>query len=383
MKGMFSRSLTIFSVRGIPIRLHWSLLVLLPFLVQAGAYWFLTFARRAGIARGEIGLPPLAWGFILALGLFVSIVLHELAHALVGRQSGAKIRSITLMMLGGVTRMETETRPEREAWMALVGPLTSLAIAAIAYAVYRFVPLPGGAPAAVAAFAGMNLLLGCFNLLPAFPMDGGRVLRGLLARRLGRRRATRIAAKVGRGMAILFGIYGIVTFNLILILVAVFVYGGASAEEQHREVHDRLHGIAIAQIMTGRLGEAHAGERAVDMARRLIGEHAVAARVPEAGSPPPRPGQEPVPGVVTIWDLAQTAASGSADADVSQAVRRDLPVVHPDDDASEVLDRLAARDATMALVVDAGGEAVGIVTPADVERAMLLASLAPGPPPPG
>ncbi len=383
MRGMFSRSLTIFSVRGIPIRLHWSLLVLLPFLIYAGAYWFQVVTRWAGIPGDEIRLQPLAWGFLLALGLLVSIVLHELAHALVGRRAGAKIRSITLMMLGGVTRMETETRPEREAWMALVGPLTSLALAVLAYAVYRFVPLPGGAPAAVVVFAGMNLLLGGFNLLPAFPMDGGRVLRGLLARRLGRTRATHIAARIGRAMAILFGLYGVITFNLLLILIAVFVYGGAAAEEQHGEVHDRLHGIAIERVMTDRLGEAHAGERTADVARRLIGEHVVAARFSQDGGPPPRPGQQAVPGVVTIWDLARMAASGAADADVSLSVRRDLPIAHPGEDTSAVLDRLAARDATMALVVDAGGAAVGIVTPADVERAMLLGSLGPTSPPPG
>jgi Zn-dependent protease/predicted transcriptional regulator len=367
---MFSRSLTIFSVRGIPIRLHWSLAVLLPFLVYAGAYQFLAVARWAGIPREDLGLPPALWGLLLALGLLVSIVLHELAHALVGRRSGAKIRSITLMMLGGVTRMETETRPEREAWMALVGPLTSIALALVAYAVYRFAPLPDGVLAALLVFAGMNLVLGGFNLLPAFPMDGGRVLRGLLARRLGRRRATHIAARIGRGMALFLGIWGVLGFNLMLILIAVFVYSGATAEEQHTEVHDRLHGIAVDRIMTSQLGEAHAGERIVDVARRLLGEHLVAARVGANGG-----------GVVTIWDLAQAAAGGGEDADVSRVVRHDLPVVHPDDDASEVLDRIAGRDATMAVVVDAGGETVGIVTPADVERATLLASLGPAAPP--
>ncbi len=379
---MFSRSLTIFSVRGIPIRVHWSLLVLLPFLVYAGAYQFLAVARWAGISRKETALSPFVWGFVLALGLLVSVVLHELAHAFVGRRSGAKIRSITLMMLGGVTRMETETRPEREAWMALVGPLTSIAIAVVAYAVFRFVPLPGGAPAAVLVFAGMNLLLGGFNLLPAFPMDGGRVLRGLLARRIGRVRATRIAAQVGRAMAFVFGLYGALTFNLILILIAVFVYSGATAEEQHGAVHDRLHGITVARIMTDRLGEAHPGETTGDVARRLIGEHAVAAKVSGDGAAP-GPGREAVPRVVTIWDLARFAAHGEADADVSRAARRDLPLVHREDDASEVLDRLAAQDATMALVVDAGGEPVGLVTPADIERAVLLGSLGPTPSPPG
>jgi Zn-dependent protease/predicted transcriptional regulator len=372
---MFTRSLTVFRVRGIPIRLHWSLLFILPFLVYAGAYQFEVVAARLGIPPHEMGVSPFVWGLLLAIGLLVSIVLHELAHAFVGMRGGARIRSITLMMLGGVTRMEKEGPPEREAWMALAGPLTSFAIAAVAYFVYRFMPMPAGLMTATFVFAAMNAILGAFNLLPAFPMDGGRVLRGLLVRWMDLRRATRIAARVGQGMAVVLGILGFMSFNVMLILIAFFVYVGASAEEQHLATRELLQGMTVKQLMTDRLSDARPTETAAQVARRLIAEHAVAARIIEEPRPTTTAGMCPPMGVVTLWDLARGAAEADPGAAVSGLFRKDLPVVHPGDDAVELLDLVAGQDSTIAVVVDACEEVVGLVTPADIERAMLFGSI--------
>ena len=227
---MLEQGLTIFRIRGIPIRLHLSLLVFLPYLAFAATRQFSFIASAIGLTPDELRLPPLFWGVILAVSLFVAVLIHELAHSLVALRNGAEVRSITLMMLGGVSLIEGELPPAKEAWMAFAGPLASFVLAAASYGLYRVAPLPGEVLAALFAFAMTNAILGVFNLLPAFPMDGGRIVRGLLARRLGKPRATAVAARLGQGMAVLFTAYGIWTFNPILILIAWFVWTGASAE---------------------------------------------------------------------------------------------------------------------------------------------------------
>src|SRR5690242_8509664 len=120
---MFSRGFTLFRVRGIPVEIHISLILFLPYVAFVTASEFMAIAGALGIPREAIHAPPLVWGAILAVGLFVSVLLHELSHALVALRSGGKIRSILLMMLGGVTQLEGDVRPEREAWMAFAGPL--------------------------------------------------------------------------------------------------------------------------------------------------------------------------------------------------------------------------------------------------------------------
>jgi len=226
---MFEHGLTILRVRGIPIRLHLSLLVFLPYVAYAATRQFGAIARSFGVTPDEVHLPPLLWGFLLAVGLFVAVLIHELAHSLVALRSGARVQSITLMMLGGVSLIEGELPPAKEAWMAFAGPLASFVLAGASYLVYSFAPLPTEVLVALLAFAFTNAVLGVFNLLPAFPMDGGRVLRGLLATRLGRERATVVASRIGQGMAVLFAVYGLWTWNLILVLIAWFVWSGAAA----------------------------------------------------------------------------------------------------------------------------------------------------------
>lgn len=228
---MFDRGLTILRIRGIPVRLHPSLLVFLPYLAFVAARQVGYVTTTLGIPREDLQTPPLLWGIVLAVGLFVAVLAHELAHSLVALRFGAKVRSITLMMLGGVSLIDGELSPFREAWMAFAGPLASFAIAGVSFALARLLPLPPGPFAALVVFAMTNTTLGVFNLLPAFPMDGGRVVRGLLARRIGKERATRFAARLGRVMAVAFAVYAALTVNAILLLIAWFVWVGAGAEE--------------------------------------------------------------------------------------------------------------------------------------------------------
>ncbi|WP_437811486.1 site-2 protease family protein [Sorangium sp. So ce1078] len=366
---MFDQGLTVLRIRGIPIRLHITLLIFLPYVAYVAASQFSFVAASLGIPLEALRLPPLAWGAILAVGLFVAVLAHELAHSFVALRNGIRVRAITLMMLGGVSQMERDD-PEHEAWMAFAGPLMSFGIALGSYAVYRLLPAPAEVGAALLAFAITNAILGAFNLLPAFPMDGGRVLRGLLLRRIGRARATRVATTIGKMMAVAFGLFGLLSWNVILVLIAVFVYMGASAEQARSSTHDLLRGIPIVRFMTDRLGDAYADESPRAVAERLLRHNLVGARViddPRGGE-----GRREI-GVVTVWDLARQLGRGVAPATIGAVMPVDVPRARAGDDASRSFDALASGEASAVAVLDEGEHVIGLVTSAEIQRALALA----------
>jgi Zn-dependent protease len=373
---MFARGFTLFRVRGIPVRLDLSLLLFLPYVAFVSSRQFVAFATAtASVGPNELTIPPLVWGVILALGLFVSVLLHELAHALVALRSGGRVHSITLMMLGGVTRMESDVRPEREAWMAFAGPLTSFAIALVSFLAFRLVPLPPGPTVALSVFAATNAVLGGFNLLPAFPMDGGRVLRALLAPRVGLDRATRVAATLGKAMAVVFALVGLVSYNLLLVLIAGFVFLGASAEATRRKQHDALRGVPVGLFMSERLGEVSEDESAAELASRLLRDNLVGAKVIAGDA---QPGHHRTLGVVTVADLTRGRPRLPGATPVVAAMRTDLPKVHRFDDGAVTMDALSSGQASAVVVVDEADEVIGVVTLADLERVVALRTLATG-----
>ncbi|MGK3984616.1 site-2 protease family protein [Sorangium sp. So ce136] len=391
---MFDHGLTVLRIRGIPIRLHITLLIFLPYVAYAAASQFSVVASSLGISREALRLPPLAWGGILAVGLFVAILAHELAHSFVALRNGVRVRAITLMMLGGVSQIERDD-PEHEAWMAFAGPLMSFGIALGSYAAYRLLPAPAEVGAALLAFAITNGIIGAFNLLPAFPMDGGRVLRGLLLRRLGPARATRVATTTGKGMAVAFGLLGVLSWNPILVLIAVFVHMGASAEQARASTRELLRGVPLGRFMTDRLGDAYADESPRAVAERLLRDNLIGARVIDdsidasrcdasrgdasrgdgstgGGSRGGGEGRREI-GVVTVWDLARQLGRGAAPATVGAVMPVDVPRAHADDDASRSIDALASGEASAVAVLDGGEHVIGLVTTAEIQRALALA----------
>jgi Zn-dependent protease/CBS domain-containing protein len=369
---MFEQNVTVFRLWKIPVKLNITLLLFIPYVAFIATRQFAVFVERLGTPIEALHLPPFAWGLVLSLALFVSILIHELAHSLVARRQGSEVQSITLMALGGISQLRGEVRPENEAWMSAVGPLASLGLAALSYGAFELLPLPPEASAAFLVIAWMNLALGVFNLLPAFPMDGGRVLRGLLVNRIGRSRATRIATNVGKVMAAAFAIYGVLSFNAILILIAGFVYLGASAEQGRFAAHDVLHDVAVTDLMTSRLGEARPDEPAADVARRLLIGNLVGAmvRVPDGVDPHPR-----LLGVVLTAELADRVAKDGHDLSVEKAMLTDLPSVHVGDEATKALDAMINGDGHAVLVLNPSDEVVGVVTDAEIQRVMALAAL--------
>lgn len=217
-------ALKIGRVAGIPVRVHWTLFALLAVV------GLLTGSGILGILAG-------------AVILFGSVVAHELGHALVARGYGIHTRDIVLTPLGGIARLEGMAATGRaEVAIALAGPAVSLALAGLAGLGVLSLTPTGLAASALDTLLWANVMLGAFNLVPAFPMDGGRVLRGLLHERIGLSRATRIAAALGRVIAIAMGLVGLFTQSWSLVLIAVFVWIAGGRERDavvDREAHAR------------------------------------------------------------------------------------------------------------------------------------------------
>ena len=216
-------SITIARVAGSEIRIHVTFLLLL-------AFWGLDGYQRGGAVAALNDV-------ILVIAVFACVVLHELGHALAARRYGIKTPDITVLPIGGLARLSRmPDKPSEEIVIAIAGPLVNVVIAAVLFAVLGIVDMRAvshvGDPTynLVAQVAGTNVLLVLFNLIPAFPMDGGRVLRALLALRLDRRRATEIAARIGQGFAILMALWGLYQHQYILVLIALFVFIAAQSE---------------------------------------------------------------------------------------------------------------------------------------------------------
>jgi Zn-dependent protease/CBS domain-containing protein len=261
MNGSFK----IGTIYGIPVLLHWSFLLIIPFFAWIiGSQIILTaeliertFTITIDKTLITAGITPYILGTVVALGLFFGVFIHEMAHSVLAKGKGIKINSITLLIFGGISSMEEQTPdPRIELPMALVGPLTSLAVGVICLGImYLGNTLIQNLPVAgvfvfIFGYLGLlNVFLFAFNLLPAFPMDGGRVLRAWLARGMPLNRATRIAADVGKVFAVLFGLFGIIFLSPILILIAFFIYIGASQESTAMRYTFLLKDVTVGEIM--------------------------------------------------------------------------------------------------------------------------------------
>lgn len=232
---------------GIDVKVHWTFFLLLGFL------GFLSYTQNQSIVAAVVTA-----GLILAL--FFCVLLHEYGHSITAQRLGIEIEDITLLPIGGVARMKSMTeRPWDEVKIALAGPAVNFVLAPIFLGLsLLFGGLGGGVPSlftgveTVGQFFGflaiINVILAVFNLLPAFPMDGGRVLRGLLATKLGQVRATDISSAVGQMTAVGFFFIGLL-INPLLALVAVFIFFGASGEAQMVRQREMLRGLSVRDVM--------------------------------------------------------------------------------------------------------------------------------------
>lgn len=199
----------------------------------------LAYVAFSALSNGASGLGALLH-VLFVLALFVFVVMHEYGHALTARYFGIRTREITLYPVGGVAMLEGMPRkPQEQLWIALAGPAVNFALAALFALVVTW---DGGPASAVFGYDSLwsvlfmaNVMMGAFNLLPALPMDGGRVLRALLAMRMEPVRATAIAARTARVVAVLMALWAMYTGNLVLVAIAMFVYFASGAEQRMAE----------------------------------------------------------------------------------------------------------------------------------------------------
>lgn len=354
-------------IRGIPIRVDLSFLIVLPFLAFLFGHHFVTWANLADVSAARVSGSPFLWGLGVALGLFLSVLVHELAHSLYALRHGGKVEDITLLMIGGVSRMSEPPRGARhQGVMALAGPVTSLALGVGFFGLHLLAPAASAPNLRFAFFclAQLNVVLGVFNLLPAFPMDGGRILRALLVKRLGQVGATQAAARVGVGFAAVFAVLGIVSMNFILLLVAYFVYIGARAESNQEVAHAALAGIRVDEVMTGSPAPLDGNMRVGDAADRMATERVLQLPVTEDGV---------VRGMLTLQRVQQVAPERRHQVQVSEVMKAVRPLA-PDDDAWTAFRALEGAQVE-ALPVATGEALVGIVTREDFVRTLQLRRL--------
>jgi len=357
---------------GIPILIHYTFLLVIPlFAWIIGTEITYTIQALTGLFAIPIdstlvtaGFIPYLVGAVVALGLFAGVLVHELAHSLVARRKGIKINSITLMIFGGIASMEEGTPdPRAELPMALVGPLMSLLVGLVSVAIMFVVPELGfsskdaGVLIFIFGYLGLlNIILFAFNLLPAFPMDGGRVLRAWLAKRMPLHRATKIAADVGKGFAIVFGIIGLVFFSPFLILIALFVYIGASSESAAVKYSYLLQDVTVGNMMSTPVTTVTPTIPVSQVISMMYASKHLGFPVVERGT---------LIGMITLADVNRMSSIDREAMQVRDIMTRDPIVLPPEAPVIDALRIMSARNIGRIPVVK-DGQILGIVTRTDI-----------------
>ncbi|HRU78931.1 MAG TPA: CBS domain-containing protein [Methanolinea sp.] len=374
MNGSFK----IGSIFGIPILIHWTFLIIIPvFAWIIGTQILLTvdlLSNTFGVPIDTTyllpGLNPYILGAFVALGLFAGVLLHEIAHCIVAKRKGVPIHSITLLVFGGVSSMEDSAPdPRVELPMALVGPLTSLATGLLFIALMYAVTLAGfaGPLSGLLVFAFsylglLNVFLFAFNLLPAFPMDGGRVLRAYLATRMPLPDATRIAADVGKAFAVIFGIVGVLLFSPILILIAFFIYIGATQESAAIRYTFLLKDVTVGDIMSSPVMTVSPQTPVREVIDLMYATKHLGFPVVERGH---------LAGMVTLADLHRVSPIDREAMQVRDVMTRDIITLPPSAPVIDALRTMSAKNIGR-IPVTVDDQLVGIVTKTDILKVIEL-----------
>jgi Zn-dependent protease/CBS domain-containing protein len=326
------------------VRLHWSFILFLVWIA-------LTALLREGVAAAVSGL-------VFFSLLFLCVVLHEFGHILVARHFGVKTPDVLLLPIGGVSRLERiPEEPSQEIAIALAGPAVSFLIG---FAILLVLGLPAptissdfsGLEAIFVALGWLNIFLGAFNLLPAFPMDGGRVLRALLAKNFGYAKGTQLASNAGQVAAIIFGLLGLLFGNFILMLIAIFIFLAASAEGGVAQMRNTTLGLTTADFMITKFDCLRTDEPVSAAAEALI-----------------RTNQREFPVVDGMGRLRGgldrdgivKAMHRDPGASVLEAMKADIPVVTAQHNADELVRYLQSGE-PMVVVCSEDGCPIGLVT---------------------
>jgi Zn-dependent protease len=368
-------------VAGFPVKVHWSVLVIL---------WLFTWSLASTLPATAKGYSTLAYWLAGACGavvLLASLLAHELAHAVVARRSGVAVGDVTLWLFGGVTTLGGEAKTPRAAFrIAIAGPATSLALAVTFGGLVAALRIIHAAPVVVGVaswLAAINLVLGLFNLLPGAPLDGGRVLRAYLWRRHGDIvRAGIGAAHAGRVVAFVLIALGLAQFvaggvigGVWLAFIGWFIFAASRDEEIRLSTRQIFAGVSVSDAMTARPHTAPGWLTVDDFIQRyVLGDRHSAYPVADPDGS--------IVGLVTLTQLRDVAPGRRGTtrvADIALPLDK-VPTAGPREPLTALLERMAPAGArSRALVLD-GGEVVGIITPSDLTRLMDVYRLAhPGP----
>jgi Zn-dependent protease/predicted transcriptional regulator len=344
-------------VAGIDIFVHGTFLLLVAYVAFGG------------LVVGQ-GAAAVGRGTLLILAVFATVVLHELGHALTARRFGVRTRDITLLPIGGVARLEgMPDKPNQQLLVALAGPAVNLTIALFLFALVQLLQGPVGIESIrhvggpfLTQLMWINVSLAAFNLLPGFPMDGGRVLRALLAMRLTPERATQVAARVGQGMAVILGILGLYVGPM-LTVIAVFIWFGARGEYSMSRAKAALADIAVHQGMIRYFRTLSPGDPLSLATALTVTGFQQDFPVVDGGR---------LVGVLSHTDVLRAlSAKRNPNTPVQQVMRREFETVRPSDGLGGALVRMHEAECDMLMVVERQS-VVGILTAENIGERLAI-----------
>ena len=347
MKG----SIKLFKVFGISINIHLTFFLLLLLVLSGGIKWV-----------------------VLVIGVFFFVTVHELCHSLVAKRFGINVREITLLPIGGIASMtKIPEKPSQEFLITIAGPLSNIVIITVFFFPMKYLLGPAVLfhslstetwPLTIAYIYWINLMLAGFNLIPAFPMDGGRIFRALLATRLGYQKATRIAVNFGHAFAIIFAYFGIVKFNIMLIIIAVFIYIAASGEEAHVDIKETLKKFKVRDILPRKFFTLDSSTTLAKVLELVFHSHQEDFPVTDGKA---------LAGFVTRHDIMRAMHAFGPQKTVGEVMRKTFPKLKDTDSlikAQAVMHEKGMR----ALPVMRGDEIAGVVTIEDISRVYVMVS---------
>jgi len=353
MRGTFRLT----RVMGIDIKIHITFLLLLGF-------FFLMLGPK---------------GLVLILGVFFFVTMHELCHSLVAARFGIKVKQITLLPIGGIaSKQEMPTKPYQELLIALAGPLSNLLIVVVFYfplhailggdtLMYPFLVITGqakytGGFNVLAHIYWINLMLAVFNMIPAFPMDGGRILRAILSYRMSRKKATAIAVRFGHIFALLFAYFGIVHGHIFLLIIAVFIYMAASSEGFQVQVAETIKYYTVVDVLAGDFVHINPDTTLSRVLELIFHTHQEDYPVMENGR---------LKGFITRREVIYGMHQSGKETKVERIMRRDIPSVKITEKLHTV-QKIMRKYNTNALPVEKKGKITGVVTLDDINRVFVL-----------
>jgi len=352
-------SIRLFDVGGTAVRIHFTFFLLLAWI--GAIHWL-----RGGPAEAIDGIVFIAI-------LFACVVLHEFGHVFAARRYGIRTSDVTLLPIGGVASLERmPEKPGQEIVVALAGPAVNLVIALVLvialgarFDLSQMAQLEQAQSTLTGRVAAANLALLIFNLIPAFPMDGGRVLRALLAVRLGFTRATRVAARIGQGLAVLFGFLGLLGSPL-LVLIAVFIFLAASGEDGYVQAREYTRGYLAGQAMISSFQSLHPGSTADEAAALLLRTTQQEFPVVDAGGA--------LRGLLTRNALIAALRESGGATPVADIMAKEVPTVPQNGCLDNVFRMLQRGDPSVVGVIDPAQRLVGYITAENLAEFVMIQS---------